>query len=170
MGVPAGELANAMNDKVEEWQRGFDRLLILQGMQARTPNVTLPSPEHLQAIPLLSFGAFLGIPAKILIGSQTGEIAGTIKLLRDANIWAPVTVYLNAADWFHATNIDHAANCAKTIAQRIREIEGIAALLPAPTLASGQIIALVKDRRVLQVLNAMPVTTRAQFQANPEDE
>lgn len=84
MGVPVDELADAMNDQVEEWQRGFDKLLMLQGMQAKTLNVTLPSPEHFHAIPLLSFAASLGIPAKILIGSQTGERAST----EDAHEWS----------------------------------------------------------------------------------
>lgn len=98
------------------------------------------------------------------------EITATVKLLRDANIWAPVTIYLNAGDWFYAGNTDYAAGYPKTIAQRVREIDGIAAIIPAPTLAAGQIIALVKDPRVVTVLNAMPVTTRAQFRANPEDD
>lgn len=112
-----------------------------------------------------------GQPMSGATGAQwLAEITATVKLLRDANIWAPVTVYLNAADWFYASNTDYATGYPKTIAQRIREIEGIAAILPAPTLAPGQIIAFVKDRRVIQVLNAMPVTTRAQFRANPEDD
>ena len=98
------------------------------------------------------------------------EFTATVKLLRDAGIWAPVTVYLNAGDWFYAGNTDYAAGYPKTIAQRIREIDGIAAILPAPTVTAGQIIAVVKDRRVISVLNAMPVTNRAQFRANPEDD
>ncbi|MFN4062352.1 MAG: anti-CBASS protein Acb1 family protein [Paracoccus hibiscisoli] len=83
MGVPTDELADAMNDQVEEWQRGFDKLLMLQGMKATTLNVSLPSPEHFHAIPLLSFAASLGIPAKVLIGSQTGERAST----EDSDEW-----------------------------------------------------------------------------------
>lgn len=83
MGVPDDELADAMNNQVEDWQKGFDKLLMLQGMQAKTLGVVLPSPEHFHAIPLLSFAASLGIPAKILIGSQTGERAST----EDADEW-----------------------------------------------------------------------------------
>ena len=69
------------------------------------------------------------------------EITATVKVLRDAGIWAPVTVYMNAGDWFYASNTDYRENYAKTIAQRIREIEGIAGILPAPTLEAGEIIA-----------------------------
>lgn len=98
------------------------------------------------------------------------EITATIKLLRDANIWAPVTIYVNSGDWFYAGNSDYTAGYPKTIQQRIREIDGIASIIPAPTVAAGQIIAVVKDRRVISVLNAMPVTTRAMFRANPEDD
>ena len=84
MGVPMDELADAMNKQVEDFQKGFDKLLMLQGMQAKTLNVTLPSPEHFHSIPLLSFAASMGIPAKILIGSQSGERAST----EDANEWS----------------------------------------------------------------------------------
>lgn len=43
-------------------------------------------------------------------------------------------------------------------------------MVPSSRVAADEIIALIKDRRVVQVLNGMPLTTRAQFRANPEDE
>jgi hypothetical protein len=84
MGVEPGKLADAMNDQVEDWQKGFDQLLMVQGMQAKTLGITLPSPEHFWAAPLQSFAASIGIPLKILVGSQTGERAST----EDASEWA----------------------------------------------------------------------------------
>ncbi|WP_169194940.1 major capsid protein [Devosia sp. MC1541] len=99
------------------------------------------------------------------------EITATLKLLHAKNFKVPVTLYLNWSDWFYASNTDFStAYPNKTIAQRIREIEGIAAVVPADKVAAGQIIALVKNRRTVQVLNGMPMTTRAQFRANPEDD
>lgn len=84
MGVAPDKIADAMNDQVEDWQKGFDQLLMLQGMQAKTLGVTLPSPEHFWAAPLQSFAASIGIPLKILVGMQTGERAST----EDAKEWA----------------------------------------------------------------------------------
>lgn len=84
MGIPVGELPDRMNDQVADWQHGFDQLLMLQGMQAKTLGVTLPSPEHFWAAPLQSFAASMGIPIKILVGMQTGERAST----EDAQEWA----------------------------------------------------------------------------------
>lgn len=84
MGVAPDKIADAMNDQVEDWQKGFDKLLMLQGMQAKTLGITLPSPEHFWAAPLQSFAASIGIPLKILVGSQTGERAST----EDASEWA----------------------------------------------------------------------------------
>jgi hypothetical protein len=84
MGVPVSEIADKMNDQVEDWQKGFDKLLMIQGMQAKTLGVTLPSPEHFWAGPLQSFAASIGIPLKILVGSQTGERAST----EDSEEWA----------------------------------------------------------------------------------
>ncbi len=84
MGVKAEEIADKMQAQVEGWQKGFDKLLMIKGMQAKTLGVTLPSPEHFVAVALQSFAASLSIPLKILVGSQTGERAST----EDAAEWA----------------------------------------------------------------------------------
>jgi hypothetical protein len=84
MGIPVDELADKMNEQVEDWQRGFDKLLMLQGMKADVPQITLPSPEHFFLTACQSFAASISIPMKILVGSQTGERAST----EDADEWA----------------------------------------------------------------------------------
>lgn len=88
MGVAPDEVADAMNDQVEDWQKGFDRLLLLQGMRAETLGITLPSPEHFFNIALQGYAASLNIPLKILVGNQTGERAST----EDARDWAQVNM------------------------------------------------------------------------------
>lgn len=84
MGVAKADLVEAMNDQVDDWQKGFDKLLMLQGMQAKTLSITLPSPEHFRAGPLETFAASVQMPVKILVGMQTGERAST----EDASEWA----------------------------------------------------------------------------------
>jgi hypothetical protein len=84
MGVPLEELVDKMNDQVEDWQKGFDKLLMVQGMEAKTLGITLPSPEHFFAIALQSFAASINMPVKILVGMQTGERASK----EDADEWA----------------------------------------------------------------------------------
>lgn len=84
MGVSPDQVADAMNDQVEDWQKGFDKILMLQGMKASTLGITLPIPEHFFNIPLQGFAASLNIPLKILVGNQTGERAST----EDAQDWA----------------------------------------------------------------------------------
>jgi len=99
------------------------------------------------------------------------EIVATIKLLHAKNFKRNVTIYLNWSDWFYAGNTDFSSSYAgKTIAQRVREIEGLVNVIPSDSVSANQIIAVVKDKSVLQVLSAMPMTTRAQFRANPEDD
>lgn len=98
------------------------------------------------------------------------EIVATLKLLHADNFKAPATIYLNWDDWFYASTTEFAAGYPKTIAQRVMEVAGIKEIIPADSLAADEIIALIKDRRVVQVLNGMPMTTRAQFRANPEDD
>lgn len=84
MGVSATEVVDKMNDQVADWQKGFDQLLMLQGMQAKTLGIVLPSPEHFFSIALQSFAASINMPVKILVGMQTGERASQ----EDASEWA----------------------------------------------------------------------------------
>jgi hypothetical protein len=84
MGVAKDELVDAMNDQVENWQKGFDKLLMGQGMEFKTLGVTLPSPEHFYNVALQNFASSIEMPTKILVGMQTGERAST----EDANEWA----------------------------------------------------------------------------------
>jgi hypothetical protein len=77
MGVEVDGLADAMNEQVDDFQKGFDKLLMLQGMTAKTLNVTLPSPEHFFNVRVQEFAASIPMPQKILIGNQTGERAST---------------------------------------------------------------------------------------------
>lgn len=84
MGVSEDKITDAMNDQVEDWQKGFDALLMLQGIEAKTLGVTLPQPEEFVTGPLQSFAASWGIPVKILVGMQTGERASK----EDADEWA----------------------------------------------------------------------------------
>jgi len=84
MGVEVGEIADRMDEQVADFQRGFDKMLMLQGIEAKTLGITLPSPEHFFAIALQSFAASISCPLKILVGNQTGERAST----EDAEDWA----------------------------------------------------------------------------------
>lgn len=98
------------------------------------------------------------------------EIVATLKKLHDANFKTPATLYLNWSDWFYAGATEFIANYSKTILQRVMELPGIAAIVPGNSINANEIIGVIKDRRVLQVLNGMPMSTRALFRANPEDD
>ena len=112
-----------------------------------------------------------GVTLNGATGAQwLAEMTATLKLLHADNFKVPATIYVNWDDWFYATSTEFTAGYPKTIAQRVMELGGIREIVPADSLAADEIIALVKDRRVVQVLNGMPMTTRAQFRANPEDE
>lgn len=84
MGIKPEDLADKMNDQVADWQAGFDQLLMVMGMQAKSLNITLPSPEHFHGIALQEFASSINMPVKILVGMQTGERASQ----EDASEWA----------------------------------------------------------------------------------
>lgn len=86
------------------------------------------------------------------------------------NFYVEPTVYVNISDWKYARETDFStAYPNKTIAQRVLE-SGIANVVPASNVPASELIGVVKNRRVVQVLNGMPMTTRAQFRANMEDD
>jgi hypothetical protein len=78
------EIPDKLDEVVGDWQKGYDQSLMLQGIKANFNKISLDDPEpHLQGL-IQSFAASLSIPAKILVGSQTGERAST----EDAKEWA----------------------------------------------------------------------------------
>jgi hypothetical protein len=84
LGVPEDQIADKMGEVVEDWQKGFDKLLMLQGIETKTLGITLPQPEEFVKVALQSAAASVPIPLKILIGSQSGERAST----EDSDEWA----------------------------------------------------------------------------------
>lgn len=83
LGTDVAGIADAMDEVVAGWQKGFDQLLMLQGIEAKTLGITLPQPEEFIAGALQSFAASINEPLRILVGSQSGERAST----EDAKEW-----------------------------------------------------------------------------------
>lgn len=84
MGVAVTDVADKMDEQVGDWQRGFDQMLMLQGIKVVPMPVTLPIPEHFFSVAVQCFAASFSMPVKILVGMQTGERAST----EDAQEWA----------------------------------------------------------------------------------
>ncbi|CAM3778366.1 major capsid protein [Litorimonas haliclonae] len=112
-----------------------------------------------------------GVTLNGATGAQwLAEVNATVKLLHNKNFKVPVTLYVNFDDWFYAQNTDFKAESDKTIAQRVMETGGVREVVVSDSVNADQLIALVKDRRVVQVLNGMPIATLPRFRANPEDD
>lgn len=98
------------------------------------------------------------------------EVVATLKFLHNNNFYTPPTLYVNWSDWFYAQSTDFSTSYPnKTIAQRIMEL-GIASVVPASKVSANEIVAVVKSREVVKVLNAMPPSTIAKFRANVTDD
>lgn len=83
LGVPIDQLPNKLDEIIADYQKGFDQMLMLQGIEVKPMAISLPLPGEFFRIALESFSASIGIPMKVLIGSQTGERAST----EDAKEW-----------------------------------------------------------------------------------
>lgn len=82
-GVAPDEFVEKMNEQVSDFQKGFDEVLMGQGMTIKPFQVNLADPLNFFSIALQSFCASWDIPAKVLVGAQTGERAST----EDAGGW-----------------------------------------------------------------------------------
>lgn len=83
-GVPIGELHTAFDSVAKGINRGQDTVLGLQGAVATPLVATVPDPEPPFNVALQSACASVQIPAKVVVGMQTGERAST-EDLRDFN-------------------------------------------------------------------------------------
>jgi hypothetical protein len=78
------DVIDKLNEQVDDFQSGFDKMLMLGGFSVNPLTITLPQPKEFWEPCVQSFAASLGIPFKVLVGNVTGERAST----EDANEWA----------------------------------------------------------------------------------
>jgi hypothetical protein len=78
------ELKEKLNDKLDDFQSGFDKAMMVNGFTAKPLTITLPQPKEFWELCAQGFAASMRIPIKVLIGNVTGERAST----EDANEWA----------------------------------------------------------------------------------
>jgi hypothetical protein len=91
--------------------------------------------------------------------------------LQAKNYYTGVTIYLNYGDWFSASVNDYVTAAPQnTILQRLMSIPGINAIVPSTSVPANEILAVVKERRVLEILTAMPVSTTPIDRKNFTDE
>lgn len=77
MGVAVDKVKEALDSEIEGFQLGFNKSLMLAGMKAHATNISLPQPKEFFNTALQSFAASVAIPARILVGNETGERAST---------------------------------------------------------------------------------------------
>lgn len=99
------------------------------------------------------------------------EVRATLKVLHGDNFRTDVTLYLNWDDYFYASSTEYStAYAGGKIIDKIRAMAGVGSIVPASRVTASSIIGVVKRREVVQVLNGMPMTTRALARHNPEDD
>lgn len=98
------------------------------------------------------------------------EVNAVTALLYGDLMFTPPTLYVNINTYKYARETDYSTLYPGiTIAQRILQ-SGIANIVPSSKIAANEIIAVIKDRRTVQILNGMPMSTIAMFRANPQDD
>lgn len=163
MSIQSSAMANAQRrvaEKLEDMALNGDSTVVVGGS-------TL---YGLRNLPNRNTGTH-GLTLASATGAQwlTAMVSALQKLIAD-NFYTPATIYLNYADWFYASTNEFTAGYPKTILARLLEIPGIAEIVPASSVPANEIIGVCKRRDVVEVLNAMPMTTRPKFRANPEDD
>lgn len=77
------KIPEKMNENIEAWQKGFDKLLFLQGIEAKQLPVNMPNPQYFREGAIENYSSSWEMPKKIMTGMQTGERAST----EDAAEW-----------------------------------------------------------------------------------
>lgn len=88
LGVEIDGIADALDNVIERWVKGFDQSLMLQGMEAKTIGIDIQEPKSFFDICMQEIAASWPMPQKILVGMQTGERAST----EDAREWAQINM------------------------------------------------------------------------------
>ncbi len=113
-----------------------------------------------------------GVTLNVATGAEwEAEFRATLKVLHASNFRTGVTIYMNWDDYFYATTTEYSTQYGgKKIIDAVRQMEGINEIVPASKVPANTIAAVVKRSEVVQLLNGMPMTTRALARHNPEDD
>lgn len=84
LGTDLAGLPDAIDEQVDSFNRGFDKALMLQGIEAKTFDFSVPDPQQFFNAALSDVAAGAQIPLTILIGQQTGRLASD----EDQSQWA----------------------------------------------------------------------------------
>lgn len=96
---------------------------------------------------------------KVLLGLQAKKFYGG------------ATIYLNYGDWFAASVNDYVTAAPQnTTLSRLMSIPGVVSIVPSTAVPVNEILAIVKERRVVELLTGMPVTTMPIDRKNFTDE
>lgn len=107
------------------------------------------------------------------------EVVATLKLAHADNFKTGFTLYLNWDDYFYMSSYENTVatgtptatgDSRRTIERELLNIPGVDRIVATDSVPANTIIALVKDRTVVEVLSGMPITQRAKTRLNPEDD
>lgn len=126
----------------------------------------------LRTAPGRATGNFGNVDLATATGAQWVEAIKRVMLgLQAKNYYGNVTIYLNYGDWFAASINDYVTAAPQnTILSRLMMIPGLVSIVPSTAVPVNEILAVVKERRVLEILTAMPVTTMPIERKNFTDE
>lgn len=126
----------------------------------------------IRTAPSRATGNFGNVDLVTATGAQWVEAIKRVLLgLQAKNFYGGATIYLNYGDWFAASVNDYVTAAPQnTILSRLMAIPGVVAIVPSTAVPVNEILAVVKERRVVEILTAMPVTTMPIERKNFTDE
>lgn len=70
------ETLDGINDALKDMKEGLDEALFLSGVESTPMNNTVPDPEIYKQMAIEEYSASVGIPVKVMVGTQSGVKAG----------------------------------------------------------------------------------------------
>lgn len=126
----------------------------------------------LRTAPSRATGNFGNVDLVTATGAEWVEAIKRVLLgLQAKKFYGGATIYLNYGDWFAASVNDYVTAAPQnTILARLMTIPGVVAIVPSTAVPVNEILAVVKERRVVELLTGMPVTTMPIDRKNFTDE
>lgn len=108
-------------------------------------------------------------------------VVGVLQAGHADNFKNGYTLYMNWDDYFYIQTYQNAMATAngtptatgaqrQTIENELLNIPGLERIVATDSIPTDTLVALVKDRSVVEVLSGMPMSMSPQFRANPQDD
>jgi uncharacterized protein len=110
-GAVSQEVVDSINESLRDMKEGFDEALFLKGLEAKPMGATVPDPKIYKDMALEEYCASRMLPAKIVVGTQSGvkagdeDTAGLMRTMQSRRLNTINDFYEDVMNWFYVHGV-----------------------------------------------------------------